>query len=46
MSIEYLSFIATSFVDLRGRIQVMSAKAGDKALSREWVVIESYIYSL
>ena len=42
-STEHLSFIATSPADLRGRTRVMSAKAGDKALSGEWVVIESYL---
>ena len=46
MSIEHLFFIATSPVDLCSCIWVISAKAGDKALSGEWEEIGGYKFKI
>ena len=46
MSTEYFSFIATSFANLRGCIQVISAKARDKALSGEQKKIRGYKFKI
>ena len=46
MSIEYLFFIATSFANLRGCIQVISIKARDKVLSKKQKEIKSYKFKI